>query len=133
MAAYNSNSGCFVHHTYIILPLSMEITNKQSLIGREEFYFAKLRTKTQETQIQEALELDPIRLHNGGSLYRQKLQNYVSCLSRIMIGAGKKQVQFSCSVMSNSLQPHGLQRARLPCPSPNPRACSNSCPSLDAL
>ena len=64
MAAYNSNSGCFVHHTYVILPLSMEITNKQSLIGREEFYFAKLRTKTQETQIQEALELDPIRLHN---------------------------------------------------------------------
>ena len=129
MAAYNSNSGCFVHHTYIILPLSMEITNKQSLIGREEFYFAKLRTKTQETQIQEALELDPIRLHNGGSLYRQKLQNYVSCLSRIMIGAGKKQVQFSCSVMSNSLQPHGLQHTRLPCSSPIPGACSNSCPS----
>ena len=31
--------------------------------------------------------------------------------------------------MSNSLQLHGLQRARLPCPSPIPRACSNSCPS----
>ena len=30
--------------------------------------------------------------------------------------------------MSNSLQPHGLQHARLPCPSPTPRACSNSCP-----
>ena len=30
--------------------------------------------------------------------------------------------------MSNSLQPHGLQQARLPCPSPTPRACSNSCP-----
>ena len=30
--------------------------------------------------------------------------------------------------MSNSLQPHGLQHARLPCPSPFPRACSNSCP-----
>ena len=27
-------------------------------------------------------------------------------------------VQFSCSVMSNSLQPHGLQHIRLPCPSP---------------
>ena len=27
--------------------------------------------------------------------------------------------------MSNSLQPHGLQNARLPCPSPTPRACSN--------
>ena len=37
-------------------------------------------------------------------------------------------VQFSCSVVSDSLRPHGLQRARLPCPSPTPRACSNSCP-----
>ena len=36
-------------------------------------------------------------------------------------------VQFSHSVMSNSLQPHGLQRARVPCPSPTLGACSNSC------
>ena len=34
----------------------------------------------------------------------------------------------NCPVMSNSLQPHGLQHARIPCPSPSPRACSNSCP-----
>ena len=38
-------------------------------------------------------------------------------------------VFFSHSVMSDSLQPHGLQHARPPCPSPTPRACSNSCPS----
>ena len=38
-------------------------------------------------------------------------------------------VQFSCSVVSNSLRPHGLQHARLPCPSPTTGACSNSCPS----
>ena len=38
-------------------------------------------------------------------------------------------VQFSCSVVSDSLKPHGLQHSRLPCPSPNPGACSNSCPS----
>ena len=38
-------------------------------------------------------------------------------------------VQFSCLVMSDSLQPHGLQHARLPCPSPTPGAYSNSCPS----
>ena len=38
-------------------------------------------------------------------------------------------VQFSRSVVSDSLHPHGLQHARLPCPSPTPRACSNSCPS----
>ena len=37
-------------------------------------------------------------------------------------------VQFSHSVMSDSLHPHRLQQARLPCPSPSPRACSNSCP-----
>ena len=37
--------------------------------------------------------------------------------------------QFSCSVVSDSLKPHGLQHARLPCPSPTPRVCSNSCPS----
>ena len=33
------------------------------------------------------------------------------------------------SVISNSLWPHGLQHARLPCPSPTPEACSNSCPT----
>ena len=38
-------------------------------------------------------------------------------------------LQFSHSVMSNSLRPHGLQYTRLPCPSPTPGACSNSCPS----
>ena len=37
-------------------------------------------------------------------------------------------VQFSGSVMSNSLQPHGLQHTRPPCSSPTPRAYSNSCP-----
>ena len=37
-------------------------------------------------------------------------------------------VQFSPSVVSNSLQPYGLQHVRLPCSSPTPRACSNSCP-----
>ena len=38
-------------------------------------------------------------------------------------------VQFSHTVVSDSLQPQGLQHARLPCPSPTPGACSNSCPS----
>ena len=38
-------------------------------------------------------------------------------------------VQFSCSVMSDSLQPHELQHTRPPCPSPTPRVYSYSCPS----
>ena len=37
-------------------------------------------------------------------------------------------IQFSCSIVSDSLWPHGLQHARLPCPSPTHGACSNSCP-----
>ena len=35
-------------------------------------------------------------------------------------------VQFSCSVMSDSLRPHGLQHAQLPSLSPTPEACSSS-------
>ena len=38
-------------------------------------------------------------------------------------------VQFNRSVVSDCLQPHELQHARLSCPSPTPRACSNSRPS----
>ena len=41
---------------------------------------------------------------------------------------GKCSVQLSCSVLSDSLWPHGLQHARPPCPSPTPRIYSNSCP-----
>ena len=41
---------------------------------------------------------------------------------------GFSSVQFSHSVVSNSLRPHGWQYTRLPCPSPTPRAYSNSCP-----
>ena len=49
----------------------------------------------------------------------------------ILIWASVSQVcsvQFSCRVMSDSLRPHGLQHARLPCPLPTPGAYSNSCP-----
>ena len=42
---------------------------------------------------------------------------------------GVSSFQFSCSVLSNSVWPHGLQHARLRCPSPTPGDCSNSCPS----
>ena len=51
----------------------------------------------------------------------QNLPNFLN--SHIQIS-----VQFSCSVMSDALQPHGLQHPRFPCPSTTPRACSNSCP-----
>ena len=40
---------------------------------------------------------------------------------------GRSSVQFSHSVVSNSLWPHGLQHARPPCPSPTPGVYPNSC------
>ena len=39
-----------------------------------------------------------------------------------------RSVQFSRSIMSNSLRPHGLQHTRPPCPSSTPGVHSNSCP-----
>ena len=43
-------------------------------------------------------------------------------------GQKSEPTQFSQSVMSDSLQPHGLQHARPPCLSPTPGVYSNSCP-----
>ena len=47
-----------------------------------------------------------------------------------MVWTLERQVRRLSSFVSNSLWPHELQRARFPCPSPTPRACSNSCPLI---
>ena len=57
--------------------------------------------------------------------YKYSARDYISRDSTRLISC---KLQFSCSVMSNSLRPHELQHTRLPCPSPTPRAYSNSCP-----
>ena len=46
----------------------------------------------------------------------------------IITSKTRKHLQFSHSVGSDSLQPHGLQHTRPLCPSPTPRVYSNSCP-----
>ena len=51
--------------------------------------------------------------------------------SKMVITSGDEGVQFSHSVVSDSLRPRGPQHARLPCPSPAPRTYSNSCPLSD--
>ena len=48
------------------------------------------------------------------------------CLAQFTDTLRSQSVHFSHSVVFNSLQPHGLQHARLSCPSPTPVACSNS-------
>ena len=54
-----------------------------------------------------------------------RLLNSEICLVYILISCS---VQFSRSVVSNSLRPHELQHARPPCPSPTPGVHSDSCP-----
>ena len=57
-----------------------------------------------------------------------KLKRHQSCLKEKIAPMWESLVQFSCSVLSNSLWPLGLQHTRPPCPSPTPRVYSNSCP-----
>ena len=59
-------------------------------------------------------------------------KEYLSKISTETSNSGKATEKesslFSCKAVSDSLPPHGLHYARLPCPSPSPRVCSNSCP-----
>ena len=56
--------------------------------------------------------------------------NFNNSVFKLVLGVLQlSSVQFSHSVMSNSLRPHESQHARPPCPSPTPRVHSNSCPS----
>ena len=63
-----------------------------------------------------------------GSWWRQENSRKTSTFASLTVKAFDC-VQLSHSVMSDSLQSHGLWYAKLPCPSPTPRTCSNSCPS----
>ena len=92
---------------------------------------------------------DPKQVDMSGQLYNKKSPRMITkilwvLILRIQINFSKwmifkygicelwrwnASVQLSPSVMSNYLQPHVLQHARLPYPSPIPRACSNSSPS----
>ena len=61
------------------------------VVGSEkDFIHSKLRTIAWETQIQEALEFYFVELQHEGGLEKAKTAKYISCLSRIRIGAGKK-------------------------------------------
>ena len=65
-----------------------------------------------------------------GEVYLTKLSEHVkiSCDVCFSFSHCLSSVQFSHSVMSDSLRPHELQHARPPCPSPTPGVYSNSCP-----
>ena len=55
-------------------------------------------------------------------------RKHIKCFLELIIVYDISSVQFSLSVVSDSLRPHELQHGRLPCPSPTPGVYSNSCP-----
>ena len=61
-------------------------------------------------------------LQTDVSFFHVKQDSRWPCSDQVLL------LLFTCQVVSNSLRPHGLQHARLPCLSPSPRVCSNSCP-----
>ena len=67
-----------------------------------------------------------------GHLYLLPPPSLLYLILRISLGVlgcwENTSVQFSCSVLSDSLQPHELQHARPPCPSPTPKVHPNPCP-----
>ena len=62
------------------------------------------------------------------ALYHSLLCETMLTYAIIRREMGSNWLLFSRSVVSNSLRPHELQNARLPCPSLSPGVCSNSCP-----
>ena len=80
--------------------------------------------KTQEIRIWSLSQGDP--LEEGKVTHSSLLARKIPWTEELV---GYSPFQFSCSVVSYSLWPHGLQHTRLLCPSPTPRVCSNSCPS----
>ena len=71
----------------------------------------------------------PIRIYNRKLLSVKHSESKVEgIIDNIKYMYKCYSIQFSHTVVSNSLRPHGLQHTRLPCSSTTPRACSNSCP-----
>ena len=102
-----------------------------SWVPKDEEYFPDVFNGLREDGCEEALRCQMAQ-------QIQEAQYWVSGAERVSKCEGRRysggccwkdgSVQFSHSVVSDSLQNHGLQHTRLPCPSPTPRAYSNSSP-----
>ena len=107
---------------------------KSTRADLKESYFRGWKDKMKDTfQICEQTEIENKRSKKKRELGDSSRRFNVQTIGVPETGNRKKptrlnSVQFSCSVMSDSLQPHGLQHARPPCPSPTRGAYSNSCP-----
>ena len=92
---------------------------KIKIMTRQQAKTNKKNLKIDNTGVGEDADWDVHSLKVG-------MQNGTGILEEHMAVSS---VQFSCSVMSDSLRPHESQHARPPCPSPTPGVYPNSCPS----
>ena len=77
--------------------------------------------------ILQARILERLAISSSRESFQPRDQTFISCIAGGFFTIFSS-VQFSHLVVSDSLQPHELQHARTPCPSPTPRVYSNSCP-----
>ena len=75
------------------------------------------------------LHLQHYMLINFTQIFTASVLHTFHCHDTCMLSDQFSSVKFSRSVVSDSLQPQGLQCTRPPCPSPTPRVHSNPCPS----
>ena len=97
-----------------------------------EFHMLNLEhwlERTWTPNIRASMKLGTLETLHSAPSFANKRNTLIPEISSRLPEGNVSSVQFSHSVVSNSLQPHVLKRARLPCPSPTPRAYSNSCPS----
>ena len=105
----------------ILKEISPEYSLEGLMLKLKLQYFGHLMRRTDSLEKTQMLENIEGRRRRGQQSIRwlDGITDSVDMLSS---------VQFNCSAMSDSLQPHKLQHARLLCPLPTPRVYSNSCP-----
>ena len=110
-------------------PPCLGFSRKEHWIGLP-FPSAVHESETESEVVQSCPTLhDPMDCSLLGSSLHGIFQARVLQWVAIVFSNYTHSVQFSCSVMSDSLRPHESQHARPPCPSPTPRVHSDSCPS----
>ena len=115
--------------TPVLLP--RESHGQRSLVG----YSLWGRQESNTSWVTETIYMTCIHFLRSCFQFAYNLKRKKKVLPMIMVKIENEyyikpqSVQFSRSVLSNSLWPHGLQHDRLSYPSPTPGACSNSCPS----
>ena len=98
------------------------VWSKRSKVTRCLVKVPRTKVKASETSTYQWSHTEYTQKHTKKKkkLYLFKVYNVIFSYKLFLL--------FTCSVVSDSLQPRGLQHSRFPCSSPSPRVCSNSCP-----